>query len=70
MKKFWLRFSAGLKIQRSGKLDIRPTDRRHQTMLVALLRWICNPVLILTIKTELKIGLELKTIDKLTLDYL
>jgi len=28
-----LRFSAGLKIQRSGKLDIRPTDRRHQTML-------------------------------------
>jgi hypothetical protein len=28
-----LQFSAGLKIQAERKLDIRPTDRRHQTML-------------------------------------
>jgi hypothetical protein len=38
------------------QLDIRPTDRRHQTILAALLRWICNPALILVIKTELKIS--------------
>ena len=59
VKKFWLRFSAGLKIQQSGKLDIRPTDRRHQTMLVALLRWICS-ALILTIKTEVKNWLRIE----------